>query len=247
MRKYGIIGFPLSHSFSKRYFQNKFKAENIRDAEFDIFPIENISSITDIINNNPELNGFSVTIPHKESIIPYLNEIDETAHKIGAVNCVKVTHKNNKSILKGYNTDCIGFEETLKPLLKPFHKKALILGTGGASKAVAYTLNKLAIEFQFVSRFKTNKTITYDQVDANCINEHLLIVNTTPLGMFPNINNYPLLKYELLSDKHYLYDLIYNPAETKFLEFGKLKNATVTNGEKMLHLQAEEAWRIWND
>ncbi len=247
MRLFGIIGYPLAHSFSRVYFRNKFDEESINDADFNVFPIENISSITDIINNTPELSGFSVTIPHKKSIIPYLDQIDETALKIGAVNCVKVIRDDNKCILKGYNTDCIGFEESLLPILKPYHTKALILGTGGASQAVAFVLNKLNIDFIFVSRTKTADTITYADLNESILTERLLIVNTTPLGMYPNIKNYPQLPYQYLNEKHLLYDLIYNPAETQFLKFGILNNATVINGEKMLHLQAEEAWKIWND
>ena len=247
MRKFGIIGYPLSHSFSQKYFANKFLKENIIDAEFDIFPIENIKSIKEVINNNPDLYGFSVTIPHKKTIIPYLNELDVTALNIGAVNCVNVIRESKNYILKGYNTDCIGFEESLKPLLKSYHNSALVLGTGGASQAVAYVLKKLNIDFQFVSRNKTENTITYNEVDANCILKNLLIINTTPLGMYPNINKHPNIPYEHITDAHYMYDLIYNPSETEFLKFGRLNNARTKNGEEMLHLQAEAAWKIWNN
>ena len=246
MRLFGIIGYPLSHSFSKPYFHNKFVKENITDAEYNVFPLENIYEITTIINN-PELLGLSVTIPHKQAIIPFLNEVDDTALKIGAVNCIKISHHNNRLYLKGFNTDCIGFEESLKPLLKSYHTQALILGTGGASKAVAYVLNKLNIDSLNVSRTKSIDTITYDELNEDSIANNLLIVNTTPLGMYPNINNSPHLPYQYLTEKHLLYDLIYNPAETEFLKQGKLHNATTYNGEKMLHLQAEAAWKIWND
>ena len=247
MRLFGIIGYPLSHSFSKPYFHNKFVKENIPNSEYHVFPIENINDIKTIISK-PELLGLSVTIPHKQAVIPFLDELDETALKIGAVNCIKISHHNNIIHLKGFNTDCIGFEESLKPLLKPHHTNALILGTGGASKAVAYVLNKLNIDFLFLSRTKSaDAAITYDELNEEFITHNLLIVNTTPLGMYPNINNSPLLPYQHITEKHLLYDLIYNPAETEFLKQGKLQNAATYNGEKMLHLQAEAAWEIWND
>ena len=247
MRVFGIIGFPLSHSFSKPYFHNKFIKESITDADYQVFPIESIDDITTVINNNPELMGFSVTIPYKKAIIPFLNAIDETALKIGAVNCVKVIRTYGSYTLKGYNTDHIGFQQSLVPLLKPYHTKALILGTGGASKAVAYVLNKLSIQFQYVSRTKSIDTLTYDELDTISINDNLLIVNTTPVGMYPKTDVFPLIPYQSITENHLLYDLIYNPAETQFLKLGKAKIATTINGEKMLHLQAEEAWKIWND
>ncbi|MEI6823305.1 MAG: shikimate dehydrogenase [Bacteroidota bacterium] len=247
MRQFGIIGYPLSHSFSRPYFHNKFVKENIPNAEYHVFPIENINDINTIVSK-PELLGLSVTIPHKQAVIPFLDELDDTALKIGAVNCVKISHTNSITHLKGFNTDCIGFEESLKPLLKPYHTQALILGTGGASKAVAYVLNKLNIDFLFVSRTKSaDATITYDELNEESIAHNLLIVNTTPLGMYPNINNSPRLPYQYITEKHLLYDLIYNPEETEFLKQGKLHNAATYNGEKMLHLQAEASWKIWND
>ena len=189
MKTYGIIGFPLSHSFSKKYFDDKFLKENIPDSEFLVFEMENVLGIRDFIASQPNLQGLSVTIPFKEIILNYLDEIDEHAKKIGAVNCIKISQKNNKPFLSGYNTDTFGFENSLKPLLKPHHKKALILGTGGAAKAVAFSLDKLGIDYLFITRKPTGcKHIRYSILHERIINEHSLIINTTPLGMFPNIN-----------------------------------------------------------
>jgi len=246
MKTYGIIGFPLSHSFSKKYFDNKFLKENIFGSEFRVFEMENVLGIRGFIASHPNLCGLSVTIPHKEIILNYLDEIDEDAKIIGAVNCIKVSQKNNKPFLSGYNTDTFGFENSLKPILKPHHKKALILGTGGAAKAVAFTLDKLNIEYLFITRKPTGcKHIRYSILHEGILNEHTLIINTTPLGMFPNIDSCPDIPYQFLSEKHLLFDLTYNPEETLFLKKGKDKGAIIKNGLEMLHLQADRAFEIW--
>ena len=247
MKTFGIIGYPLSHSFSKKYFEDKFLRENISDFEFRVFEMENVLGIRDLIATHPNIVGLSVTIPHKEIILNYLDEIDEGAKKIGAVNCIKISHKNNKPYLSGFNTDTFGFENSLKPLLKNHHKKALILGTGGAAKAVAFTLDKLGIEYLFITRKPTGcKHIRYSILHEGILNEHTLIINTTPLGMFPDIDSSPDIPYQFLSEKHLLFDLTYNPTETLFLKKGKEKGATIKNGLEMLHLQAEKAYGIWN-
>ncbi len=251
-KSYGLIGYPLSHSFSKKYFTEKFAKENILDSEFHAFPIENIQLLPQLIKDNPSLKGLSVTIPYKESVIPFLNELDETAKKIGAVNCIKITNKSPNSqlptpFLKGYNTDAFGFRQSIKPFLESHHERALILGTGGASKAVYHVLKEIGIDCYFVTRNKTAENqFNYDEVNENMLNAFKLIVNATPLGMFPNIDDFPPIPYQHISSSHLLYDLVYNPAETEFLKKGKAKGAAIVNGFSMLQHQAEEAWRIWN-
>lgn len=243
MRKFGLIGKNISYSFSQNYFTTKFSSEGILDASYQNFDIPTIEAVSEILNN-PEIIGLNVTIPYKESILPYLDGLDKNAKQIGAVNTIKRT-KNG--LLIGYNTDCYGFKKSLKPLLKPIHKKALILGTGGASKAIAFTFNSLGMPYLFVSREALpNKSISYKAITAACIQNHLIIVNCTPLGTFPNITEKPDIPYQFITDSHILYDLIYNPEETLFLNYGRSKNATTVNGLRMLKLQAEEAWRIWN-
>ncbi len=240
---YGLIGFPLSHSFSKKYFTEKFEKENILDSEYHAFPIEKIELLPQLIKDNPSLKGLSVTIPHKESVIPFLDELDVTAKKIGAVNCIKIT--NGKLI--GYNTDAFGFKQSIKPFLESQHERALILGTGGASKAVEYVLKEIGINCFFVTRNKTAENqFTYYEVNENMLNAFKLIVNATPLGMFPNIDSCPEIPYQFISPSHLLYDLVYNPTETEFLKKGKAKGASIVNGYSMLQQQAEEAWRIWS-
>lgn len=273
---FGLIGYPLSHSFSKKYFTEKFEKENIPDCEYNLYPIEDINQFTQLIANNPSIAGLNVTIPFKESIIPFLDELDETAKAVGAVNCIKVVNKTSKTlsepsrtihhpisnILIGYNTDIYGFRQSIKPFLETQHERALILGTGGASKAVAYVLKEIGIDCYFVSRNKEQeaknkkqdpiaigsgaKTFLYEELNENMINAFKLIVNTTPVGMFPNVNEAPEIPYNFISSSHLLYDLIYNPSETEFLKRGKLQGASTVNGLSMLHQQAEEAWRIWN-
>lgn len=245
---FGLIGFPLTHSFSKKYFTEKFTKENILHSRYELFPIKNISEINKIISDNPDLKGLNVTIPYKETVIPFLDELDETAKAVGAVNAIKILKKdNNKPLLKGYNTDIYGFKQSIKPFLEINHEKALILGTGGASKAVAWVLNQMGITCNFVSRnpHKPNE-LNYTDLNEWIINSHLLIINTTPLGTYPNIGEFPPIPYEFLSENHFLYDLTYNPAETTFLKKGKKYGAQGINGQSMLELQAEKAWGIWN-
>ncbi|MFI5164602.1 MAG: shikimate dehydrogenase family protein [Bacteroidia bacterium] len=244
MSTFGLIGYPLAHSFSRNYFTEKFKKENISDAEFKNFPMEDINDFAALIKNNPTICGLSVTIPHKQSVMNFLDEIDEAAKTIGAVNCINISHQSSVIRLKGYNTDTFGFEQSLKPLLKPHHNKALVLGTGGASKAVTYILDKSKIKFRLVSRTKND--FLYSGINQSILQEYSLIINTTPLGTFPNVNDCPDIPYEFLSEKHLLYDLTYNPEESLFLKKGKEKGAQIKNGLEMLHLQAEKAWEIWN-
>lgn len=239
---YGLIGYPLSHSFSKKYFTEKFEKENISDSEYHAFPIEKIELLPQLIIDNPTLKGLSVTIPYKESVIPFLDELDVTAKKIGAVNCIKIT--NGKLI--GYNTDAFGFRQSIKPFLESRHERALIFGTGGASKAVAHVLKEIGIDCFFVTRNKTEENqFTYNEVNEHMLNAFKLIVNATPLGMFPNVDASPPIPYPFITSSHLLYDLVYNPAETEFLKQGKAKGAAIVNGFSMLQHQAEEAWRIW--
>lgn len=244
MKKYGLIGMPLGHSFSQKYFTEKFTKENI-DAEYNLYQLESITDLPKLIEREPNLCGFNVTIPYKEQVIKYLNSIDSEAADTGAVNVVKIYRQNNQLILKGFNSDIYGFYETLKPMLRPEHKKALILGTGGASKAVAAMMRKLNIEYKFVSRSKKDNNLTYSDLNQSILSEYLIIVNTTPVGMYPNCNQYPDIPYELLTSKHIAYDLIYNPLETKFMQLAKQQGVQTHNGLDMLHLQAEKAWEIW--
>ncbi len=247
MNIYGLIGFPLSHSFSRKYFLQKFKKENIANTDFQLFELKDLSGFSDFIATQKGLKGLSVTIPYKNLVKNFLDEIDPVAEKIGAVNCIKLNAVNAKPFLKGYNTDAFGFETSLIPLLKPLHKKALILGTGGASQAVAYVLDQLEIEYLFVSRNPSDcKHISYEIVNKQIISDFNLIINTTPLGMFPNIESKPLLPYKLLTSEHLLYDLTYNPDTTSFMKMGLQSGAKVKNGFEMLTLQAEKAWEIWN-
>lgn len=245
MIKLGLIGFPLGHSFSKNYYTNKFKNENITDVEYDLYPLEDMQSFENLYISDNNYKGFNVTIPHKLSVIPLLTELSEEAKKIGAVNCITIKKEGNTSILKGYNTDAFGFEESLKPLLTTNHKKALVLGNGGAAKAVYYTLEKLNIPYLIVSRSKANGDITYEELDREIITSHQLIINCSPVGTFPNVNDCPCIPYEYITKEHLLYDLIYNPEETMFLNKGKNMGAKIKNGYEMLVLQAEKNWQIW--
>lgn len=246
MNLYGLIGYPLSHSFSKKYFSEKFEKEGITDSKYELFEIETIDLLEKVIQTNKDqLKGFNITIPHKEAVIPFLDEIDDAAKRIGAINVVKVL-PNRK--LKGYNSDYYGFLESLKKMVGDLtNKKALILGTGGASKAVRAALEDSHVEFQYVSRKASKKNLSYDELTPDIISDYQLIINTTPLGMFPNVDKAPDLPYEAISAKHFLFDLVYNPLETKFMKLGKMRGASVKNGLEMLELQAEKAWEIWNN
>ncbi len=240
MKNYGLIGFPLTHSFSARYFAEKFGKEGIKDASYKNFPLESIEELPDLIQSE-KLDGFNITIPYKEAVIEYLDSIDADAEAIDAVNCVKIT--NGK--LKGYNTDVYGFRESLRNFIGERSPKALILGTGGSSKAVSHALSELDIPYTFVSRRKKAEWYTYADLKPVVLETYQLIINTTPLGMFPNMDGYVPLPYDALTGEHYLYDLIYNPAETQFLKMGREHGAHTKNGMEMLHLQAERNWEIW--
>ncbi len=245
MKQYGLIGYPLGHSFSKKYFEEKFTKENISDASFNLYPIENANEFINIVAENKNLQGLAVTIPHKQAVMKYLHRISQEAKEIGAVNCINI--KNN--IATGYNTDVVGFEQSLKPLLEAQHTHALVLGTGGASKAVQFVLKKLNIPYILVSRAKNQaeNIICYDDVNEELIEHRKLIINTTPLGMTPNEDGLPSIPYNLLTPKHLLYDLIYKPAKTKFLQKGAEQGCSIKNGFEMLILQAEKNWEIWNE
>lgn len=241
----GLIGYPLSHSFSKKYFTAKFVQEKIQGWQYELFPIENIEQLPALLKKHPNLVGLNVTAPYKQKVLKYLDEIHPSITQIEAVNCIQI--QNGK--LKGFNTDVIGFQVSMQSFLTKSmnvvdipNLKALILGTGGAAKAVAYSLEQLNIPFQQVSR---NAGLRYADLDENMILNHKLIVNTTPVGTFPNIENAPHLPYESLTNQHFLYDLVYNPIETMFMKKGKAQGASVENGLAMLHLQAEAAWDIW--
>ncbi|MFN7013057.1 MAG: shikimate dehydrogenase family protein [Bacteroidia bacterium] len=246
MRIFGLIGYPLNHSFSPDYFNKKFQNQGI-DAVYKAFSIPDINLLNIILNENPKLEGLNVTIPYKKAVIPFLNDMHYQAKTIGAVNCIKIEIRNNKPFLIGYNTDNIGFEKSLIPLLKKHHTQALILGNGGAAKAVAFVLKKLNIPFSFLVRNPngTNE-FAYSGADKKIFEEHKIIINTTPLGMFPDIEKCPDIPYENINETHLLYDLIYNPEESLFLKKGKLQGAQIKNGYEMLVLQAESSWNIWN-
>ncbi|WP_298346618.1 shikimate dehydrogenase [uncultured Algibacter sp.] len=244
MNKLGLLGKNISYSFSRAYFKEKFETENINHTTYDNFDIENIELFPTIIKNTKGLKGLNVTIPYKEKVIPYLDKINKKAKAIGAVNTIKITKKGK---LVGYNTDCYGFKKTLKPLIKSHHKNALILGTGGASKAIAYTLDEMGITYKYVSRkLSVGIGFSYDTLTEDDIKNHQIIINCTPLGTFPDIEDCPNIPYEGISKKHILFDLIYNPEETKFLKHGKENQARIINGLGMLEFQAEKAWSIWN-
>lgn len=246
MDKYGLIGYPLGHSFSKSYFNEKFENEGI-NAEYINFEIPTLDSLPEILASNPELKGLNVTIPYKEKVISYLDSISPEVRAIGAVNVIRVDHKGNDTYLKGFNSDVIGFTKSIEPLLERFHKKALILGTGGASKAINFGLKSLGLETVFVSRFERPGTIQYSQITPDIIQEYNVIVNCTPCGMYPHIDECPQLPYEAMTSKNILYDLLYNPDETLFMKKGAQHGATVKNGLEMLLLQAFASWEFWHN
>ena len=245
MKKFGIIGYPLGHSFSPGYFNEKFQNEGI-DAIYEKYELPVITDLQAIIDYTQDLCGFNVTIPYKEKVMSYLDVISPEARAIGAVNVVKVTNKDGKKHLEGYNSDLIGFTRSIQPWLEAHHKKALVLGTGGASKAVMYGLHKLGIETMLVSRYQKNNTIQYEQIDEEVMKEYTVIVNCTPCGMAPHFDECPAIPYCHITPKHLLFDLIYNPDETLFLKNGREQGAVTKNGLEMLLLQAEGAWEIWN-
>ena len=242
MRKFGLIGYPLSHSFSQGFFTEKFLTENITDAVYQNYPIETLAAFNLLWAENNELQGLNVTIPYKKAVIPFLDNPSTVVQAIAACNCIR---KFNGAYY-GYNTDVIGFEKSLLPFLKPHHTKALVLGTGGASAAVVWVLKKLQIKYLIVSRTSSDNTINYHDLTEAIVGEHKLIINTSPVGMHPNLDQAPEIPYEAINAEHHLYDLIYNPAETLFLKKGAAQGASTQNGLAMLHIQAEESWKIWN-
>lgn len=242
---FGLVGYPLGHSFSESFFNNKFNSEGI-DAQYLNFEIPNINEFRKIINTNTNLRGLNVTIPYKEQVIPYLDDIDITASEIGAVNVVKFIKNGNNLILKGFNSDVIGFCNSLKPLLKPHHTHALVLGTGGAAKAIAHGLKSLGIEPIYVSRSKKDGALTYNELTPEIIEKYQVIVNTTPAGMYPHVDTCPDIPYHLLTPQHLCYDVVYNPEVTLFMKKSQEQGAMVKNGLEMLILQALAAWEIWN-
>ena len=242
MRLFGLIGYPLTHSFSKNYFAEKFKKEGIEDCRYENFQLPNINDLLKTISENPDLHGLNVTIPHKESVLQFLDGSNELVKQTGACNCIKIVDGK----LIGYNTDVIGFEKSLLTKLKPEHKNALILGTGGAAKAVEFVLRKNGISYKKISRQLSANNFIYEQLTPDIVKESMLIINTTPMGMYPNTNETPALPYEAITPKHFLFDLIYNPEKTLFLKQGEERGAVTQNGYKMLVYQAEESWTIWN-
>ena len=245
MDKYGLIGYPLEHSFSISYFNQKFIDEGI-DAQYENFEIQTIEALLEILSSNPNLKGLNVTIPYKQKVISYLDTLSPEARAIGAVNVIRVEHEGSRTILKGYNSDVIGFTQSIEPMLEKWHKKALILGTGGASKAVDYGLKALGLETVFVSRFQRPGTILYKDVTPEIVKEYNVIVNCTPCGMYPHTDECPELPYEAMDSHTILYDLIYNPDETLFMKKGALRGANTKNGLEMLLLQAFASWEFWN-
>ena len=259
MKHYGLIGFPLSHSFSKKYFTDKFEREMIPESEYHIFPIEHITQLPKLLSENPELCGLNVTVPHKISVLKYLDWIDPDAKSAGAVNCIRISAespveaafsgevgvKGHDFRLEGYNTDIYGFEMSLRPLLKDYHDKALVLGDGGAARAVKCVLESLGIDFVVVTRKADGDNILFKDLKPHHIKKHPLIINCTPIGMSPNVDDCPPIPYEAITENHLLYDLIYNPEKTLFLKKGEEMGAVIKNGHEMLILQAEKGWEIW--
>lgn len=242
MKRYGLIGYPLTHSLSQQYFTDKFSQEGINDCIYERFSIPSIDDLHTILDIHKDLCGFNITIPYKKEVLAFLTERSKAVEEVGACNCVKIEGQN----LIGYNTDVIGFENSLIPFLKPTHNQALVLGTGGAALAIVYVLQKLGIAYKYVSRTAAEGQFSYNELDASVMELHTLIINTTPLGMFPNIEACPNIPYQLLTPDHHLFDLTYNPAESTFLAKGKQMGATIQNGQQMFVEQAEQSWRIWN-
>jgi len=246
MNLYGLIGYPLSHSFSKKYFTEKFMKEGIADSAYELFELPDIGLLPNLLASHTNLRGLNVTIPHKQNVIPFLNELDDSVRKVGAVNVIKIDERGKKT---GYNSDYYGFMESLRTWLdrlKTTRPDALVLGTGGASRAVKAALTDLGIRYSVVSRQASEHTLSYEQLTQFHIASHLLIINTTPLGTYPQTETFPPIPYEALTPRHLLYDLVYNPTQTQFMIKGNVAAASVHNGLPMLHLQAEKAWEIWN-
>lgn len=244
IKEYGLIGYPLSHSFSQKYFTEKFEREGI-DAVFHAFSIPSIDDLHEVLKAHPLLQGFAITIPYKRAVIKFLDNASNAVQQMNACNCVKI----RQGKLYGYNTDVIGFEKSFIKYLQPYHTNVLILGTGGASSAVEFVLEKLNMHYCFVSRKKdeAKNILSYDDLNEELLSKYKVIINCTPLGTYPNVDEAPDIPYHLLTPQHYLFDLVYNPAKTKFLSLGEQQGATIENGYEMLVLQAEENWKIWND
>ncbi len=240
MKLYGLIGKPLTHSFSKTYFTQKFAAEDLADCRYENFELETIADLPTLLQQQPQ--GFNITIPYKKEVVAYLHAANAVVQEMGACNCVKVVDGK----LYGYNTDVMGFQQSLQKRLQPHHQKALVLGTGGSSNAVQYALKQLGISYQLVSRQRGAGLITYEELNESLLQEHTVIVNTTPVGMFPQVDQAPPVPYHLLTPQHLLFDLIYNPEKTLFLQKGEAQGAAICNGYEMLILQAEASWEIWN-
>ena len=246
--KFGLIGFPLTHSFSKKYYDAKMERERITGIDYQLYAIPEIAAFPTLLTSEPSLMGVNVTIPYKLAVMDYLDHVAPEASAIGAVNCIRIERPNaGKPILTGYNTDVYGFTASLKPLLRPEHRQALVLGSGGAAKAVTYALRQLGIMCSLVSRSASSGQYTYGQLTKDVIARHLLIINTTPLGTYPSVDGYPDIPYAQIGNRHLLYDLVYNPEETEFLRRGKERGATLKNGLEMLERQAERNWEIWNE
>jgi len=246
MDLYGLIGFPLAHSYSRAFFNGKFEKEGL-DARYRNFEMESVEELPDMLANQPDLKGLNVTIPHKCTVMPFLDAVSDEAREVGAVNVIRITRTGGRVFLKGYNTDVMGFVQSISPLLKPNHRKALVLGTGGASRAVCCGLKKLGLQTASVSRNREKAQFSYQELSADVLREYHVVVNCTPLGMYPAVNACPDVPYVLLGKEHLLFDLVYNPEETLFLKRGKFQGAMVKNGLEMLHLQALSAWNIWNN
>lgn len=246
MDKYGLIGYPLGHSFSCNYFNEKFANEHI-DATYVNYEIPHIENLREVLASNPQLRGLNVTIPYKEKVISYLDTLSPEARAIGAVNVIRIEHQGKRTLLKGYNSDVIGFTQSIEPMLEPVHKKALILGTGGASKAISYGLRSLGLETQYVSRTPKADAITYQDITPDMMNDYKVVVNCTPLGLYPHTDTCPTLPYEAMDRHTIAYDLLYNPDETLFMRRAAAQGATVKNGLEMLLLQAFASWEFWND
>lgn len=242
MRQFGLIGYPLSHSFSKKYFTEKFAAAGLHTCRYENYPITSIHGFSALVRSTPFLEGLNVTIPYKEQVIPFLSAASAVVKETGACNCIKI----EGNTLIGHNTDVTGFEMSLRERLAPHHKQALILGTGGAAKAVEYVLKKLGIHYRYVSRTRSVVNLSYEDVTADLLQAYTLIINTTPLGMYPNMEALPPLPYTSVGSSHYLFDLVYNPEKTLFLASGEKQGAVIKNGHDMLVVQAEESWKIWN-
>jgi len=247
MRKFGLVGYPLGHSFSKKYFTEKFIRENISDCQYENYPLTGIELMSELISNNSDIYGLNVTIPYKSAVIKYLDFIDEQARSVGAVNVLKLNRSGNKVVLKGFNSDIDGFRNSILPYLGDKVANALVLGTGGGAKAVCYVLGKLGIKITSVDIVKLEGVLKYSEITDNILISNQLIINTTPLGMFPDIAGKPDLNYSCLNNDHILFDLVYNPELTSFLKAGKEQGCTIISGINMLYGQAERAWEIWND